>query len=156
MFMQVKMLPANSIIYLCCTANTVLKLSFQFICILSYSHSCVIPYNDYMMHAGLRVLCPGSRGSYSSQHSHLATELRPLQSPEHHIDPIYEDRVYQKAPLRNFTQSQGKTAHNTLPLFSFVYFYANVIVLNMSDEFHAEFLFFFLHRNPIHTTGSDR
>uniref|UniRef100_A0A673WXS3 Catenin (cadherin-associated protein), delta 2b n=1 Tax=Salmo trutta TaxID=8032 RepID=A0A673WXS3_SALTR len=34
----------------------------------------------------------GSRGSYSSQHSHLGSELRPLQSPEHHIDPIYEDR----------------------------------------------------------------
>uniref|UniRef100_A0A8C1NMN8 Catenin (cadherin-associated protein), delta 2b n=1 Tax=Cyprinus carpio TaxID=7962 RepID=A0A8C1NMN8_CYPCA len=51
----------------------------------------------------------GSRGSYSSQHSHLGSELRPLQSPEHHIDPIYEDRVYQKAPLRNFNQGQGKT-----------------------------------------------
>uniref|UniRef100_A0A672SXA2 Catenin delta-2-like n=1 Tax=Sinocyclocheilus grahami TaxID=75366 RepID=A0A672SXA2_SINGR len=49
-----------------------------------------------------------SRGSYSSQHSHLGSELRPLQSPEHHIDPIYEDRVYQKAPLRNFNQGQGK------------------------------------------------
>ncbi|XP_051557552.1 catenin delta-2-like isoform X6 [Myxocyprinus asiaticus] len=48
----------------------------------------------------------GSRGSYSSQHGHLGSELRPLQSPEHHIDPIYEDRVYQKAPLRNFNQGQ--------------------------------------------------
>ncbi|XP_030629364.1 catenin delta-2b isoform X2 [Chanos chanos] len=48
----------------------------------------------------------GSRASYSSQHSHLGSELRPLQSPEHHIDPIYEDRVYQKAPLRNFNQGQ--------------------------------------------------
>uniref|UniRef100_A0A8C1E744 Catenin (cadherin-associated protein), delta 2b n=1 Tax=Cyprinus carpio carpio TaxID=630221 RepID=A0A8C1E744_CYPCA len=52
----------------------------------------------------------GSRGSYSSQHSHLGSEFRPLQSPEHHIDPIYEDRVYQKAPLRNFNQGQGKIA----------------------------------------------
>uniref|UniRef100_A0AAY5EXJ8 Catenin (cadherin-associated protein), delta 2b n=1 Tax=Electrophorus electricus TaxID=8005 RepID=A0AAY5EXJ8_ELEEL len=52
----------------------------------------------------------GSRGSYSSQHSHLGTELRPLQSPERHIDPIYEDRVYQKAQLRNFSQGQGKFA----------------------------------------------
>uniref|UniRef100_A0A8C3GUJ8 Uncharacterized protein n=1 Tax=Corvus moneduloides TaxID=1196302 RepID=A0A8C3GUJ8_CORMO len=34
----------------------------------------------------------GSRASYSSQHSHLGSELRALQSPEHHIDPIYEDR----------------------------------------------------------------
>ncbi|XP_069367281.1 catenin delta-2b isoform X8 [Paralichthys olivaceus] len=42
----------------------------------------------------------GSRGSYSSQHSHLGAELRPLQSPEHHIDPIYEDRVYTKPSLR--------------------------------------------------------
>nr|XP_020502696.1 catenin delta-2-like isoform X4 [Labrus bergylta] len=42
----------------------------------------------------------GSRGSYSSQHSHLGSELRPLQSPEHHIDPIYEDRVYTKPNLR--------------------------------------------------------
>ncbi|XP_056600166.1 catenin delta-2b isoform X1 [Triplophysa dalaica] len=48
----------------------------------------------------------GSRGSYSSQHSHMGSEIRPLQSPEHHIDPIYEDRVYQKAPLRNFNQGQ--------------------------------------------------
>uniref|UniRef100_A0AAY4AC97 Catenin delta-2 n=1 Tax=Denticeps clupeoides TaxID=299321 RepID=A0AAY4AC97_9TELE len=52
----------------------------------------------------------GSRGSYSSQHSHLGSELRPLQSPEHHIDPIYEDRVYQKAPLRNFSQSQAPSS----------------------------------------------
>ncbi|XP_058483605.1 catenin delta-2b isoform X4 [Solea solea] len=42
----------------------------------------------------------GSRGSYSSQLSHLGAELRPLQSPEHHIDPIYEDRVYTKPGLR--------------------------------------------------------
>uniref|UniRef100_A0A8C9R2T6 Catenin delta 2 n=1 Tax=Scleropages formosus TaxID=113540 RepID=A0A8C9R2T6_SCLFO len=49
----------------------------------------------------------GSRGSYSSQHSHLGSELRPLQSPEHHINPIYEDRVYQKPPLRSLSQSQG-------------------------------------------------
>uniref|UniRef100_A0A8C3AYT4 Catenin (cadherin-associated protein), delta 2b n=1 Tax=Cyclopterus lumpus TaxID=8103 RepID=A0A8C3AYT4_CYCLU len=42
----------------------------------------------------------GSRGSYSSQHTHLGSELRPLQSPEHHIDPIYEDRVYTKPNLR--------------------------------------------------------
>lgn len=46
----------------------------------------------------------GSRGSYSSQHTHLGAELRPLQSPEHHIDPIYEDRVYTKPNLRG----QGK------------------------------------------------
>ncbi|XP_035272053.1 catenin delta-2 isoform X3 [Anguilla rostrata] len=50
----------------------------------------------------------GSRGSYSSQHSHLGTELRPLPSPEHHIDPIYEDRVYQKAPIRSLSQSQAE------------------------------------------------
>uniref|UniRef100_A0A8B9RDS0 Catenin (cadherin-associated protein), delta 2a n=1 Tax=Astyanax mexicanus TaxID=7994 RepID=A0A8B9RDS0_ASTMX len=50
----------------------------------------------------------GSRGSYSSQHSHLGPELRPLQSPEHHIDPIYEDRVYQKAQMRSLSQSQGE------------------------------------------------
>uniref|UniRef100_A0A8C3UF48 Catenin delta 2 n=2 Tax=Catharus ustulatus TaxID=91951 RepID=A0A8C3UF48_CATUS len=37
-------------------------------------------------------LAAGSRASYSSQHSHLGSELRALQSPEHHIDPIYEDR----------------------------------------------------------------
>uniref|UniRef100_A0A673X971 Catenin (cadherin-associated protein), delta 2b n=1 Tax=Salmo trutta TaxID=8032 RepID=A0A673X971_SALTR len=49
----------------------------------------------------------GSRGSYSSQHSHLGSELRPLQSPEHHIDPIYEDRVYQKPSIRNLNQNQG-------------------------------------------------
>uniref|UniRef100_A0A667ZBV6 Catenin delta 2 n=1 Tax=Myripristis murdjan TaxID=586833 RepID=A0A667ZBV6_9TELE len=44
----------------------------------------------------------GSRGSYSSQHSQ--EPLRPLGSPEHHIDPIYEERVYHnKGPYRNNT-----------------------------------------------------
>lgn len=52
----------------------------------------------------------GSRGSYSSQHSHLGSELRPLQSPEHHIDPIYEDRVYTKPNLR------GQGEHRRLAL----------------------------------------
>lgn len=49
----------------------------------------------------------GSRASYSSQHGHLGPELRALQSPEHHIDPIYEDRIYQKPPMRSLSQSQG-------------------------------------------------
>ncbi|MGH0154392.1 UNVERIFIED_CONTAM: hypothetical protein FKN15_026876 [Acipenser sinensis] len=49
----------------------------------------------------------GSRGSYSIQQSHLGSELRTLQSPEHHIDPIFEDRVYQKPPMRSLSQSQG-------------------------------------------------
>uniref|UniRef100_A0A8C8J235 Catenin (cadherin-associated protein), delta 2b n=1 Tax=Oncorhynchus tshawytscha TaxID=74940 RepID=A0A8C8J235_ONCTS len=57
----------------------------------------------------------GSRGSYSSQHSHLGSELRPLQSPEHHIDPIYEDRVYQKPTLRNLNQNQGESAAPSSP-----------------------------------------
>ncbi|KAM3840303.1 catenin delta-2 [Vipera latastei] len=52
-------------------------------------------------------LAAGSRASYTSQHSHLGSELRTLQSPEHHIDPIYEDRVYQKPPMRSLSQSQG-------------------------------------------------
>uniref|UniRef100_A0A670Z570 Catenin delta 2 n=1 Tax=Pseudonaja textilis TaxID=8673 RepID=A0A670Z570_PSETE len=52
-------------------------------------------------------LAAGSRVSYTSQHSHLGSELRALQSPEHHIDPIYEDRVYQKPPMRSLSQSQG-------------------------------------------------
>lgn len=52
-------------------------------------------------------LSAGSRASYSSQHGHLGPELRALQSPEHHIDPIYEDRVYQKPPMRSLSQSQG-------------------------------------------------
>lgn len=48
----------------------------------------------------------GSRGSYSSQHSQ--EPIRPLGSPEHHIDPIYEERVYQnKGPMRSLSQSQG-------------------------------------------------
>ncbi|ELW65698.1 Catenin delta-2 [Tupaia chinensis] len=55
-----------------------------------------------------KLLCQaGSRASYSSQHGHLGPELRALQSPEHHIDPIYEDRVYQKPPMRSLSQSQG-------------------------------------------------
>ncbi|XP_061445216.1 catenin delta-2 isoform X3 [Rhineura floridana] len=52
-------------------------------------------------------LAAASRASYTSQHSHLGSELRALQSPEHHIDPIYEDRVYQKPPMRSLSQSQG-------------------------------------------------
>ncbi|XP_062835451.1 catenin delta-2 isoform X6 [Anolis carolinensis] len=52
-------------------------------------------------------LAAGSRASYTSQHSHLGSDLRSLQSPEHHIDPIYEDRVYQKPPMRSLSQSQG-------------------------------------------------
>ncbi|KAM4706181.1 catenin delta-2 isoform 3-T3 [Rhinophrynus dorsalis] len=52
-------------------------------------------------------LAAGSRASYTSQHSHLGSEIRGLQSPEHHIDPIYEDRVYQKPPMRSLSQSQG-------------------------------------------------
>lgn len=55
----------------------------------------------------LNLFAAGSRASYSSQHSHLGSELRALQSPEHHIDPIYEDRVYQKPPMRSLSQSQG-------------------------------------------------
>uniref|UniRef100_A0A3Q2Z4X7 Catenin (cadherin-associated protein), delta 2b n=1 Tax=Hippocampus comes TaxID=109280 RepID=A0A3Q2Z4X7_HIPCM len=53
----------------------------------------------------------GSRGSYSSQHSHLGSELRPLQSPEHHIDPIYEDRVYTKPNLRG-QETEAPRAHS--------------------------------------------
>ncbi|KAM9307978.1 catenin delta-2 isoform 2-T2 [Gastrophryne carolinensis] len=52
-------------------------------------------------------LAAGSRGSYTSQHSHLSQEIRSLQSPEHHIEPLYEERVYQKPPLRSLSQSQG-------------------------------------------------
>lgn len=52
------------------------------------------------------LLFAGSRGSYSSQHSQ--EPLRPLGSPEHHIDPIYEERVYHnKGPMRSLSQSQG-------------------------------------------------
>lgn len=53
-------------------------------------------------------LLAGSRSSYSSQHSHAGSDLRPLQSPEHHIEPIYEDRVYQKGPMRSLSQSQAE------------------------------------------------
>ncbi|KAF7653549.1 hypothetical protein LDENG_00081190 [Lucifuga dentata] len=56
----------------------------------------------------------GSRGSYSSQHSHLGAELRPLQSPEHHIDPIYEDRVYTKPNLRG--QAPSSPGVDPIPL----------------------------------------
>uniref|UniRef100_A0A1A7YLK0 Catenin (Cadherin-associated protein), delta 2a n=1 Tax=Iconisemion striatum TaxID=60296 RepID=A0A1A7YLK0_9TELE len=59
----------------------------------------------------------GSRGSYSSQHSQEV--LRPLGSPEHHIDPIYEERVYHKGPMRSLSQSQGPDTgpyrNNTAP-----------------------------------------
>ncbi|XP_024135471.1 catenin delta-2 isoform X1 [Oryzias melastigma] len=60
----------------------------------------------------------GSRGSYSSQHSQ--EPLRPLGSPEHHIDPIYEERVYHnKGTMRSLSQSQGPDSgpfrNNTAP-----------------------------------------
>uniref|UniRef100_A0A3Q3IUY6 Catenin delta 2 n=1 Tax=Monopterus albus TaxID=43700 RepID=A0A3Q3IUY6_MONAL len=59
-----------------------------------------------------------SRGSYSNQHSQ--EPLRPLGSPEHHIDPIYEERVYHnKGPMRSLSQSQGPDTgpyrNNTAP-----------------------------------------
>lgn len=61
-----------------------------------------LPHLCAFLKLGLCLCFSGSRGSYSSQHSHshLGSELRPLQSPEHHIDPIYEDRVYTKSNLR--------------------------------------------------------
>ncbi|XP_069586554.1 catenin delta-2 isoform X3 [Ranitomeya imitator] len=61
-------------------------------------------------------LAAGSRASFTSQHNHIVPELRPLQSPEHHIEPIYEDRAYPKAPMRSINQSQGDPvlpAHTT-------------------------------------------
>uniref|UniRef100_A0A4W3GWS4 Catenin (cadherin-associated protein), delta 2a n=1 Tax=Callorhinchus milii TaxID=7868 RepID=A0A4W3GWS4_CALMI len=63
-------------------------------------------------------LAANSRASYSSQHSHLGSDLRTLQSPEHHIDPIYEDRVYQKPPMRSLSQSQAPSspAVDSVPL----------------------------------------
>uniref|UniRef100_A0A674IG86 Catenin delta 2 n=1 Tax=Terrapene triunguis TaxID=2587831 RepID=A0A674IG86_9SAUR len=70
-------------------------------CIRSLQESGILDPQDYSTSE------TGSRASYSSQHSHLGSELRALQSPEHHIDPIYEDRVYQKPPMRSLSQSQG-------------------------------------------------
>uniref|UniRef100_A0A670Z5M2 Catenin delta 2 n=1 Tax=Pseudonaja textilis TaxID=8673 RepID=A0A670Z5M2_PSETE len=70
-------------------------------CIRSLQESGILDPQDYSTSE------TGSRVSYTSQHSHLGSELRALQSPEHHIDPIYEDRVYQKPPMRSLSQSQG-------------------------------------------------
>uniref|UniRef100_A0A9J8AX20 Catenin (cadherin-associated protein), delta 2a n=1 Tax=Cyprinus carpio carpio TaxID=630221 RepID=A0A9J8AX20_CYPCA len=70
-------------------------------CIRSLQESGILDHQEY-------TTADRSRGSYSSQHAHLGPELRPLQSPEHHIDPIYEDRVYQKVPMRSLSQSQGE------------------------------------------------
>uniref|UniRef100_A0A8C5N8T8 Catenin delta-2-like n=1 Tax=Gouania willdenowi TaxID=441366 RepID=A0A8C5N8T8_GOUWI len=60
----------------------------------------------------LLLFCPpGSRGSYSSQHSQ--EPLRPLGSPEHHIDPIYEERVYHnKGPMRRSHGNYGRGGTN--------------------------------------------
>uniref|UniRef100_A0AAX7T8H0 Catenin delta 2 n=1 Tax=Astatotilapia calliptera TaxID=8154 RepID=A0AAX7T8H0_ASTCA len=52
-----------------------------------------------------------SRGSYSSQHSQ--EPLRPLGSPEHHIDPIYEERTgnYNRGGTNNYaTVGPGYTS----------------------------------------------
>ncbi|KAM6976564.1 catenin delta-2 [Aplochiton taeniatus] len=60
----------------------------------------------------------GSRGSYSSQHSQCAAEPRPLGSPEHHVDPVYEERAYHKGPMRSLSQSQadaGPYRNSTAP-----------------------------------------
>nr|XP_058916269.1 catenin delta-2 isoform X2 [Kogia breviceps] len=70
-------------------------------CIRSLQESGILDPQDYSTSE------TGSRASYTSQHGHLGPELRALQSPEHHIDPIYEDRVYQKPPMRSLSQSQG-------------------------------------------------
>uniref|UniRef100_A0A8V0X3V8 Catenin delta 2 n=1 Tax=Gallus gallus TaxID=9031 RepID=A0A8V0X3V8_CHICK len=64
----------------------------------------------------LNLFAAGSRASYSSQHSHLGSELRALQSPEHHIDPIYEDRVYQKPPMRSLSQTPSSPGVDSVPL----------------------------------------
>uniref|UniRef100_A0A3P8RRB1 Catenin delta 2 n=1 Tax=Amphiprion percula TaxID=161767 RepID=A0A3P8RRB1_AMPPE len=57
----------------------------------------------------------GSRGSYSSQHSQ--EPLRPLGSPEHHIDPIYEERVYHnKGPMRSLSQTPSSPGVDSAPL----------------------------------------
>ncbi|XP_077209491.1 catenin delta-2 isoform X12 [Paroedura picta] len=70
-------------------------------CIRSLQESGILDPQDYSTSE------TGCRASYTSQHSHLGSELRALQSPEHHIGPIYEDRVYQKPPMRSLSQSQG-------------------------------------------------
>lgn len=72
-------------------------------CVPSLSSSPLLSFLNYF---SLFLFSPGSRGSYSSQHSQ--EPLRPLGSPEHHIDPIYEERVYHnKGPMRSLSQSQG-------------------------------------------------
>uniref|UniRef100_A0A8C3UKB7 Catenin delta 2 n=1 Tax=Catharus ustulatus TaxID=91951 RepID=A0A8C3UKB7_CATUS len=63
-------------------------------CIRSLQESGILDPQDYSASE------TGSRASYSSQHSHLGSELRALQSPEHHIDPIYEDRPESGDPLQ--------------------------------------------------------
>uniref|UniRef100_A0A3P8RS39 Catenin delta 2 n=1 Tax=Amphiprion percula TaxID=161767 RepID=A0A3P8RS39_AMPPE len=61
----------------------------------------------------------GSRGSYSSQHSQ--EPLRPLGSPEHHIDPIYEERVYHnKGPMRSLSQNLTMHVHDQVHDLSYV------------------------------------
>uniref|UniRef100_A0A3P9PSF3 Catenin delta 2 n=1 Tax=Poecilia reticulata TaxID=8081 RepID=A0A3P9PSF3_POERE len=61
----------------------------------------------------------GSRGSYSSQHGQEA--LRPLGSPEHHIDPIYEERVYHnKGPMRSLSQKLMMHVHSHVRDLSYV------------------------------------
>lgn len=79
----------------------VFSVSQSFILIDS-PHPCIVFFLFFFKSVSCWLCFAGSRGSYSSQHSHshLGSELRPLQSPEHHIDPIYEDRVYTKTNLR--------------------------------------------------------
>uniref|UniRef100_A0AAZ3RHA7 Catenin (cadherin-associated protein), delta 2b n=1 Tax=Oncorhynchus tshawytscha TaxID=74940 RepID=A0AAZ3RHA7_ONCTS len=64
-------------------------------CIRSLQESGILDPHQY--NTGER-----SRGSYSNQHSHCGPDLRPLGSPDHHKEPIYEDRVnhYHKGPMR--------------------------------------------------------
>lgn len=80
----------------------------------------------------LLFIIPGSRGSYSSQHSQET--LRPLGSPEHNIDPIYEERVYHnKGPMRSLSQGQGpetgpyrnNTGNTLTALTASVFFFQN-------------------------------
>lgn len=132
-----------------------LRLAFNFY--INYFLLASMPH-DHMTHSGLHVCCVQAPEALTAVSiatwvpscapcSLLSTTLtlstRTGSIRKHHWETSPRDRVRQ---------------HTVFHFSVSTYFYANVIVSSRSDEFHAGFrvFFFFLNRNPFHTTGSDR
>ncbi|XP_065129166.1 plakophilin-4-like isoform X4 [Paramisgurnus dabryanus] len=54
----------------------------------------------------------GVRSSYTSQHSQIGAEMRSTISPDRHIGPIYEDRIFRGPLYRSPSHAAGDQNHN--------------------------------------------